>query len=150
MAHPPGKFCGDVNKVRWSLIDGTITRTITEGGIWNTAEVPVQQVMGIEKLTIEESRRAPLGVPVTLFAVALLAIAGLVGSIPVGVIGALCLFWGVRMLPKQKISHEAHRLLGPGLDPKEWVLVGSGADIAGFVNAVQSELSQKTESVQTQ
>ena len=150
MAHAPGKFCGDVKKVRWSLIAGTLTRTTTEGGIWNTTEMPVQQVMGIEKLTIEESRRAPLGVPVTLFAVALLAIAGWAGSIPVGVIGMLCLFWGVRMLPKQKVSHEAHRLLGPGLDPKEWVLVGSGADVAGFLDALQSELSQKTESVQTQ
>lgn len=150
MAHPPGKYCGDVNKARWSLIEGTITRTTTEGGIWNTTELPVQQVMGIEKLTIEESHRSPLGVPVTLFAAALLAIAGWAGSILVGVIGMLCLFWGVRLLPKQKISHEAHRLLGPGLDPKEWVLVGSGADIAGFVNALQSELSQKTESVQTQ
>ena len=150
MAHPPGKFCGDVKKVRWSLIDGTITRTTTVGGIWNTKEVPVQQVMGIEKLTVEESHRAPLGVPVTLFSVALLAIAGLAGSIPVGVIGVLCLFWGVRMLPKQKVSHEAHRLLGPGLDPEEWVMVGSGGDIAGFLAALQSELSQKAESVQTQ
>ncbi len=99
---------------------------------------------------IEKRHRAPLGVPVTLFAAALLAIAGLAGSILVGVIGVLCLFWGVRLLPKQKVSHEAHRLLGPGLDPEEWVMVGSGADIAGFINALQSELSQKTESVQTQ
>ena len=68
----------------------------------------------------------------------------------VGVIGVLCLFWGVRMLPKQKVSHEAHRLLGPGLDPEEWVLVGSGGDIVGFLDALQSELSQKTESGQTQ
>ncbi len=150
MAHPPGKFCGDVNKVRWSLIDGTLTRTTTEGGIWNTTELPVQQVMGIEKLTIEESHRSPLGVPVTLFAAALLAIAGLVGSIPIGVIGVIGLVWGVRMLPKQKVTHEAHRLLGPGLDPEEWVMVGSGADVVGFLDALQSELSQKTESVQTQ
>ncbi len=150
MAHVPGKFCGDVNKVRWSLIEGTITRTTIEGGIWNTTELPVQQVMGIEKLTIEQSHRSPLGVPVTLFAVALLAIAGWAGSIPVGVIGLLCLFWGLRLLPKQKISHEAHRLLGPGLDPEEWMLVGSGADIVGFVAALQTELSQKAESVQTQ
>ena len=150
MAHVPGKYCGDVNKVRWSLIDGTVTRTTTEGGIWNTTELPVQQVMGIEKLTIEQSRRAPLGVPVTLFAVALLAIAGWAGSISAGVIGLLCLFWGLRLLPKQKTSHEAHRLLGPGLDPEEWTLVGSGADIVGFVAALQTELSQKAESVQTQ
>ena len=150
MAHAPGKYCGDVNKVHWSLIEGTLTRTTTEGGIWNTTELPVQQVMGIEKLTVEQSRRAPLGVPVTLFAVALLAIAGLAGSILTAVIGMLCLFWGVRLLPKQKNSHVAHRLLGSGLDPEEWVLVGSGADIAGFIDALQSELSQKTEPVQTQ
>ena len=149
MAHVPGKHCGDVNKVRWSLIEGVITRTTTEGGIWKTTELPVQQVMGIEKLTIEQSRRAPLGVPVTLFAAALLAIAGLAGSILVGLAGLLCLFWGLRLLPKQKTSHEAHRLLGPSLDPEEWMLVGSGADVAGFVAALQTEMSQKAESVRT-
>ena len=149
MAHAPGKHCGDVNKVHWSLLEGIITRTATAGGIWNTTELPVQQVMGIEKLTIEQSRRGPLGVPVTLFALVLLAIAGLAGSILVGVIGLFCLFWGVRFLPKQKISHDAYRLLGPGLDPEEWILVGSGPDVAGFVAAVQTEISQEDESVQT-
>ena len=117
MPHQPGKFCIDQNLVRWTLLDGTITRKTLQDPPTGGQEMPAKRVRAIEKVTVKKAHRLPFGWPAALFAVALLGWAWWTHSLVVrlagGLVGLTCLFWGLKRIPARTTEHEAYQIVAP-------------------------------------
>jgi|SRR5579885_666729 len=151
MAHSPGKFCLDGNLVRWSLLNGVITRKNKDDEPLAGKELPVRDITGIEKVTITKKRRLPFGWHGVVIGVALLALCIWISNLPgravTGLIGIALLYWGAKRIPAITTVHEGYRIVAPGLSAEEWVVVGSMPEVLGFIEAVRSEIRQKNEAV---
>ena len=154
MAYRQAKFCMDLNRVRWTLLEGVITRKKQDDGPTEGQELPIQQVMGVEKITVKRVRRSRLGWPVTLLGIGLLALSGLIATIswmaaiPGFAVGLACLHWGAKRIPPKTEVLDAHQIVIPGADPKDWVVVGSIAEVLGFIEGIQIELQEKEKQTQ--
>src|SRR3989304_5034005 len=99
MAYREAKFCLDMNRIRWSLLEGVITRKNPHDGPTEGQELRIHQVTGVEETTVKRVHQSRLGWPVTLLAVGLLALSAWMASVwwaaalPGVVIGVLCLIW---------------------------------------------------------
>lgn len=111
--------------------------------------LPIQQVTGIEKITVQRVHRSRLAWPVTLFAVGLLALfwviadTSWVAAIPGFAVGLASLYWGIKRISPTTETLDAHQIIVPGTDPKDWVVVGSIAEVLGFIEGVKIELQEK-------
>jgi len=149
MAYRQAKFCMDLNRVRWTLLEGVITRKKQDDGPAEGQELPIQQVMGIEKITVKRVRRSRLGWPVTLLGVGLLVISGVIATnswmaaIPGFVVGLAGLLWGAKRIPPKTEDLDAHQIVVTGTNPKDWVVVGSISEVLGFIEGIKIELQEK-------
>ncbi len=143
MPHSPGKFCIDRNLVRWSLINGVITRKTLNDGPLDGQDLPVQQITGIEKTFVTKVERQPYGRRMMLLGVALVALAwpspNLWVRIAAGLAGLGLLYWGVERSRVRKSVHEAFQMVVPGRKAEDWLMVGSTSEILGFIDAVQAD-----------
>ncbi|MBI3894864.1 MAG: hypothetical protein HY313_02930 [Acidobacteria bacterium] len=149
MAYRQAKFCMDLDRVRWTLLEGVITRKKQDDGPLEGQEAPIQRVSGVEKITVKRVHRSPLAWPVTLFGIGLLVLSsivltiGWVAAILGSVVGLACLFWGVkRISPKTEVL-DAHQIVIPGTNPNDWVVVGSISEVLGFIEGIKIELQEK-------
>jgi len=135
--------------VRWSLLHGVITRKTSQDDPTEGRELSVKQVSAIRKTTATTARRLPLAWPIVGIGALLAALAWWVSSLPIrivaGLLGVVFLSWGVARLPAQKTVHEAYQIVAPGVNPEDWLVVGSTAEILGFIEGVQSEMRQQEE-----
>jgi len=149
MTQRQAKFCLDQNFIRWSLVEGVITRKTNQDGPMDGRELPLSQVTRIEKTTLQRTVRSRLAWPVTLAALALLALSvGLAMiwwpvSLPGFAIGLLLLWWGVRRIPPQTETLGAYRLVASVPNPDDWILVGAVPEVEGFIAGVQAELEER-------
>jgi hypothetical protein len=141
--HSPGKFCLDRNLVRWSLLNGIITRKVAADGPQEGRELPVHQVRGIEKTTFLKVERSRSGWLTALFGIAVVVLAWQIDFAPlrltIGVLGFASVYAGSQKIRPRREVHEAFRLVGPNLRPDEWIVVGSTPEVTGFVEAVRLE-----------
>ena len=149
MACRQAKYCLDMNHIRWTLLEGIITRKNPQDGPTEGQELPIQQVTGVEKTTVKRVHRSRLGWPVTLFSVALLALSAWMASvlglaaIPGFAIGLLSLIWGAKRIPPRTENLEAYRIVAPIANPEDWVVVGSIPEVQGFMEGVKIEFQEK-------
>jgi len=149
MPYRQAKFCLDENHVRWSLLEGVITRKEQHHGPTEGEELHIRQVTGLEKTSLKRVHRSRMGGPVTLFAVALLVLSGWVatlswlGAIPGLLLGFAGLYWGVKRIPPRTEILEAHLILAPGIEPERWRVVGSISEVEGFLQGLRIELGEK-------
>lgn len=154
MASRQAKYCLDVNFIRWSLVEGIITRKNPNDGPTEGQDLPIQQVEGIEKTTVQRVHRSRLGWPVTLFAAGLLALSAWAATIswlaalPGALLGMLCLVWGVKRIPPRTETLEAYRFLTPVGNPDDWVITGTIPEVEGFIGGVKAELEDKERQAQ--
>jgi hypothetical protein len=154
MTQRQAKYCLDQNFIRWSLVEGVVTRKTNQDGPMEGRELPLSQVTRIEKTTLQRTVRSRLAWPVTLAALALLALSVWLAmswwplSLPGFAIGLLLLWWGVRRIPPQTETLNAYRLVAPVPDPDDWVLVGSIPEVEGFIAGVHAELDEKEHQAQ--
>ncbi len=154
MSYRQAKFCLDVNKIRWSLLEGVITRKGQEDGPHDGQELSIEQVAAVEPTTVKRVQRSRLGWPVTYFAIALLLLATWIAtflwllSVPFFGLGLLCLVWGAKRIPPQTEVLEAHRIVAAVANPEDWVVVGSISEVKGFIEGVRIELQEKAKGAQ--
>ena len=154
MTYHQAKYCLDLNHIRWSLVEGIITRKNPHDAPTEGQDLPIQQITGVEKTTVQRVSRSRLGWPVTLFAVGLLALSAWtatiswLAAIPGGVVGILFLVWGVKRIPPRTEIIEAYRILTPAGNPDEWVVTGTIPEVAGFIAGVKAELEAKEKQAQ--
>jgi hypothetical protein len=150
MAQRQAKFCTDLDKVRWSLLEGVITRKTVDDAPDGGQRLPVRQVTAVEKRPVERVHRSPLAWPVSLFGLAVFTISGglaakigWLGASPGLLIGLLLLLWGAKRIPTKREVVEAHQIVAPGCKPEEWTVVGAVPEVLGFVEGVRAELKEK-------
>lgn len=151
MPHSPGKFCLDINFVRWSLLNGVITRNTKENDPTAGRDLPVKNVTSIEKTTVTTVRKLPFGREAIILGIVLLAVCAFASALPAriaaGVIGIALIVWGAKRIPAITTVHEAYRIVAPGLNPDEWTVAGPMPEVLGFIEAVKSEMKEKGDSV---
>ena len=149
MAQWQAKYCLDENHIKWSLVEGVITRKDAQDGPMDGQVLPIQQITGIEKTTVQRTSRSSLAWPVTLVAAGLLAISAVLATIwwpaalPGFGVGVLLLIWGVTRIAPQTESLEAYRIIAPVSNPDDWVMVGGVAEVVGFIEGIKAELEEK-------
>lgn len=149
MPYRQAKFCIDRNHRRWSLLEGMITRKEPNDGPTEGAELPIQQVVSVEKTAVKRLHRSRLGWPVALVAVGILALSWwtatvwLVAAIPGFVVGFTLLYWGASRIRARTETLDAFQIVASGTKPEEWLLVGSNPEVLGFVEGVKIELKEK-------
>ncbi|OFV97917.1 MAG: hypothetical protein A3F68_01955 [Acidobacteria bacterium RIFCSPLOWO2_12_FULL_54_10] len=149
MASRPSKFCMDLDRNRWTLLDGVITRKTQNDGPMDGKTLSIDQVFGIEKTFVSRSEKSPLALPVVFFGVIVLLISWLiamwwwVAAVPGFLIGVICLLWGLKKIFPKTHSVDAYKIIAPNTNPNEWMIVGSISEIMGFVEGVRTELQQK-------
>ena len=144
MASAPAKFCLDLNRIRWSYMNGTITRKTNNDDPLAGQEVPAKQVTAIEQTTIKKVERKPMGRYVIVVGVALVVAAWMSGSTVtrglLGLVGLLAMYRGVEMSRAKVTILDAYRLVIPGRNQEDWQLVGNTPEVHGFLEAVRSEM----------
>lgn len=154
MPYRQAKFCLDLNHIRWSLVEGVITRKTAQDGPTEGRELPISQVTRVEKTTFQRTVRSRFAWPVTLFALGLLALSIVLAVIwwPASLLGfglgSLLLIWGIKRIPPQTETLDAYRLVAPVPDPDDWVLVGGIPEVEGFIAGIQAELEEKERQTQ--
>lgn len=156
MVYRQAKYCLDVDHIRWSLVEGIITRKNQEDGPTEGQELPIEQVTGIEKTTVQRVYRSRLGLPVTFFAMGLLALSAWAATIwwlaalPGALLGMLCLVWGVRRIPPRAETLGVYRIVTRVGNPDDWVVTGTIPEVEGFIGGVKAELQAKEKERQAQ
>lgn len=147
MACRQGKFAIDQNKVRWTLLEGVITRKNYQDAPMAGKELPVSRVTAVEKVTVVQTQRSRWGVPVTLLAVGLLVLSWWLWPTPVGILagllGLVCFYWGTRRIPSRKVVLDGYQMVAPSVAPEDWLVVGSSVEVLGFVEGVKAELAEE-------
>jgi len=148
MTQRQAKYCLDQNFIRWSLVEGVITRKTAQDGPMDGRELSISQVTRIEKTTFQRTVRSRLAWPVTLVALALLALSVVLtmiwwpASLPGFAIGLLLLWWGVRRIPPQTETLDAFRLVASVPNPDDWIMVGAVPEVEGFVEGIKADLAE--------
>jgi hypothetical protein len=148
MSSRQAKFCLDRNSVRWVLLEGVITRTTQLDDPTAGKTLPVSQITGIEKASVERVSRSPLAKPAIYVGAVLLALFGWLAAstwalaLPGLALGAIVLFWGLVRLPGQKEVLAAYQILAPGTHPPEWQLVGSHTEVLGFIDGLRRDMQE--------
>jgi len=146
MPHSPGKFCVDRNLVRWALIDGIINRKTAADEPTGGQNLPVKQVAVIEKVTVEKRLRQRFGWPAALVGLGLLAVswwAGLFLRLLGGLAGLALLYWGAKRIFSHTVVLDGYQIVAPGLKHEDWVVVGSGNEVTGFIEGLKFEMAQE-------
>ena len=155
MLHPPGKFCIDRNLVRWTLLHGFLTRKTLQDSPEGGQQLDVRQIRAIEKVTVKKRKRLPFGWAAALLALCLLALSWWASRLFVRLLGGLaaliCLYWAAMRISGRTIEEEAYQIVAPvvapGVNPEDWLVVGSSSEITGLINALKAALTQGTEAV---
>ena len=148
MTQRQAKYCLDQNFIRWSLVEGVITRKTAQDGPMDGRELSISQVTRIEKTTFQRTVRSRLAWPVTLSALGLLALSVVLAgiwwpaSLPGFGIGLLLLAWGVRRIPPQTETLDAFRLVASVPNPDDWIMVGAVPEVEGFVEGIKADLAE--------
>lgn len=149
MPYEQAKFCLDLNHIRWSLVEGVLTRKTPQDGPTEGRELPIRQVTRVEKTTFQRTMRSHFAWPATLFALGLLALSVVLAmiwwpaSLPGFGLGSLLLVWGIKRIPPQTETLEAYRLVARVPDPDDWILVGGIPEVEGFIAGVKAELEEQ-------
>jgi hypothetical protein len=142
------KFCQDRNKVRWVLLEGVINRKTQQDDPTKGKELPVAQITGIEQTAVERVHRSPVARPAIYGGLALLALFGWMATaywwwaLPGLFLGAATLFWGLKHNSGQKEVLDAYQIVAPGTNPEDWRVIGSHAEVAGFIEGVRLEMEE--------
>ena len=140
------KFCLDRNKVRWVLLEGVINRKAHDDDPAGGQNLAVSEIQRIEKTVVERKQRSPLALPATYAGLGILALFGWIttlsmwAGIPGLALGAIVLLWGLMRLGGQTERIDAFRIVAPGIRADEWVVVGSHAEVQGFLGGVEKEM----------
>ncbi len=150
MAQRQAKYCLDENHIKWSLVEGVITRKGAADGPHDGQTLPVSEVKAIEKTTIQRTHRSPLAKPVTLVGAAILVISLWLASVtwlaalPGLAFGLLLLVWGVKRIPAHTETVGAFRMVAPVANPDDWVMAGDQVpEVQGFIEGVRAEMAEK-------
>ena len=153
MPHSPGKFCIDRELVRWSLLNGIITRKTLQDPPTGGRELAASRVTAIEKITVKKTKRQPLGRPMTVLGVVFLLLAWASGALlvqlPLGLAALALLYKGLKRMQVRTEEVEAHQIMAPGARPEDWVVVGSASELLGFLEAVKAESAAQGQSTET-
>ena len=149
MPYQQAKFCLDRNQVRWTLLEGVITRKSPQDGPTEGKQLHIRQATAVEEIKVSKVYRSRLGWPATLLGLGLLALFGWfasfswIAAIPGLLVGLLCLFWGARRIAPRTEEVGGFQIVAPGSEPAEWRLTGTIPEVRGFVEGVRSELQEK-------
>lgn len=152
MPYQQAKFCLDRNQIRWTLLEGVITRKEPQDGPTEGMELPIQRVTAVEEIQVKRVYRSRLGWPTTLFGLGLLALFGWLASVswiaatPGLLLGLLCFFWGAKRIPATTELMEGFQIVAPGTNPEQWRVVGAIPEVRGFIEGVRAELKEKEKS----
>lgn len=148
MSGRDAKFCQDRNGVRWVLIEGVINRKTAADDPAGGMNLPVAKIQSLEKTSVERRQKSPLAAPATLAGIVLLALSGWIASavlwlgLPGLVLGAVVLVWGLQRLSGSVERLDASQIVAPGLVPADWLIVGSHAEVTGFVEGLKKEVAE--------
>jgi hypothetical protein len=140
------KYCLDQNHIKWSLVEGVITRKGAQDGPQDGQTLPTSEIKTIEKTHLTLTHRSPMGWPVTLIGLAILGLSLLLISVtwllaaPGIVFGLLLLVWGVKRIPAQTETIAAFRIVAPVQNPGDWVMVGDVPEVVGFLDGVRADM----------
>jgi hypothetical protein len=141
------KYCLDENHIKWSLVEGVITRKNKEDGPHDGQTLPVSEIKAIEKTQMHLVRRSALGKPVALIGLAILGLSLLLISVswlaaaPGFVLGLLALVWGVKRIPAQTETIGAFRMVASVPNPDDWIMAGEVPEVEGFLDGVKAEMA---------
>ena len=143
------KYCLDENHIKWSLVEGVITRKTAHDGPQDGQTLPLSQIKAIEKTQITLTKRSPLGKPVTLLGVIILALSLWLATVswllaaPGLVVGLLVFLRGVKRIPAHTETLGAFRIVAPVQNPDDWVMAGSDVpEVQGFIDGVKTDMAQ--------
>lgn len=143
------KFCQDRNKIRWILIEGKITRSAPEDDPTAPNELPVEQINGVEKTSVQRKTRSPLAWPAIYVSLVLLAVTAWLLSMPGAarvvavvplILGCAALLWGLSRVKGNTELIDAYQLIVSGARKPEWLIVGSHNEVEGFIGGLRKEL----------
>ena len=144
------KFCLDENHIKWSLVEGVITRKNDQDGPQDGQVLPISQITAIEKTEIQRTHRSPLAKPVTLGGILLLALSLWLVSVswlaaaPGLAIGLFLLVWGVKRIPVHTETIGAFRIVAPVENPDDWIMAGDEVpEVEGFIQGVRADMAGK-------
>ena len=147
MSHAPGKFCIDQNFVRWTLLHGILTRKTLQDHPEGGQQLDVRQVQSIAKVTVKKRQRLPFGWALALLGLCVLAASWWVSRLSVrllvAIAGLACLIWAAMRISGRRTEQEAYQILAPGVNPEDWLVVGSSSEITGLIDALKAELVQE-------
>ena len=141
------KYCLDENHIKWSLVEGVITRKNKEDGPHDGETLPVSQIKAIENTQIKITTRSPLGRPVAIFGLIVLVLSFWIGSMsrlagaPGLVLGLLALIWGIKRIPAQTRTIGAFRIVAPVPNPDHWIMAGEVPEVQGFIDGVKADMA---------
>ena len=141
------KYCLDQKHIKWSLVEGIITRKGAQDGPHDGQTLPVSQIKAIEKTQIQIAHRSSLGWPVTLIGLVVLglsfwiALGSPLAAAPGLAFGLLLLVWGVKRIPAQTETIGAFRMVAPVQNPDDWIMAGEVPEVQGFLDGVKADMA---------
>ena len=148
MGKQEAKYCLDQKHIKWSLVEGVITRKGAEDGPDDGQVLPVSQIEAIEKAHVHVTHRSPLGWPVTIVGLVIAGLSLLIGSFswllaaPWIVFGLMAFVWGLKRIPAQTETIGAFRIVAKVQNPDDWILAGEVPEVQGFVDGIKSDMAQ--------
>jgi len=145
------KYCLDENHIKWSLVEGVITRKGAQDGPHDGQTLPVSEIKAIERTEVRHTHRSSLGWPVTLAGVLFLGLSiGLatwswLAAAPVLVLGLLLLIWGIKRIPARTEIRGGFRFVAPVANPDAWVMAGDVPEVRGFIDGVKAEMAWQSQ-----
>ena len=143
------KYCLDENHIKWSLVEGVITRKSAQDGPHDGQTLPISKIKAIEKTEIQVTHRSSLGWPVTLIGLAILglsfwiAVGSWLTAAPGFVFGLLLLVWGVKRIPAHTETIGSFRLVAPVENPDDWIMAGDDVpEVVGFIDGIKADMAQ--------
>ena len=149
MGRHEAKYCLDQKHIKWSLVEGVITRKNAQDGPHDGQTLPVAAIQGIERTQLQVTHRSPLGWPVTLMGLAIVGLSLWMGSgswllaAPGLVLGLLLLVWGVKRIPAHTETIAAFRIVAPVQNPGDWVMAGDVPEVVGFLDGVRADMAEQ-------
>lgn len=144
------KYCLDQKHIKWSLVEGVITRKTAHDGPQDGQTLPTSQIKAIEKTQITLTQRSPLGWPVTLIGLVLLGLSfwitwvSWLAAAPGLVFGAWLLVWGVKRIPAHTETIGAFRLVAAVANPDDWIMAGDDVpEVQGFIDGVKADMAEE-------
>lgn len=154
MGRREAKYCLDENHIKWSLVEGVITRKGAQDGPHDGKTLPVSQITAIEKTQIERKYRSPLAWPATLVALVILALSfwlaflSLLAALPGIAVALPLLVWGAKRIPARTETSGAFQLVAKVENPDDWVLAGAVPEVEGFVEGIRADMAAKDQQEQ--